>query len=60
MNQAMLPTCKTINAIEGRLAASMDTGVHSPAYAVAKKIMIQVLYLDIIFKRGFSLPIRKK
>jgi len=36
MNQAMLPTCKTINAIEGRLAASMDTGVHSPAYAVAK------------------------
>jgi len=36
MNQAMLPTCKTINAIEGRLAASMDTGVHSPAYVVAK------------------------
>jgi hypothetical protein len=37
MNQAMLPTCKTINAIEGRLTASMDTGVHTPAYAVAKK-----------------------
>jgi hypothetical protein len=36
MNQAMLPTCKTINAIEGRLAASMDTGVHSPEYTVAK------------------------
>jgi hypothetical protein len=37
MNQAMLPTCKTINAIEGRLAESMDTRVHSPAYAVGKK-----------------------
>jgi hypothetical protein len=37
MNQCMLPTCKTINAFEGRLAASMDTGVHSSAYAVAKK-----------------------
>ena len=36
MNQAMLPTCKTINAIEGRLAGSMDTGVHSPEYTVAK------------------------
>jgi hypothetical protein len=32
----MLPTCKTINAIEGRLAESMDTGLHSPAYTVAK------------------------
>ena len=37
MNQCMLPTCKTINSFEGRLAASMDTGVHSSAYAVAKK-----------------------
>ena len=37
MNQAMLPTCKTINAIEGRLADSMNVGVHAPNYAVAKK-----------------------
>jgi hypothetical protein len=36
MNQCMLPTCKTINAIEGRLAESMDKGVHSAAYTVAK------------------------
>ena len=36
MNQAMLPTCKTVNAIEGRLAESMDKGVHSSAYTVAK------------------------
>jgi hypothetical protein len=36
MNQCMLPTCKTINSIEGRLAGSMDKGVHSPEYTVAK------------------------
>jgi hypothetical protein len=36
MNQAMLPTCKSINAFEGRLEASMDKGLHSVEYAVAK------------------------
>ena len=36
MNQNMLPTCKSVNAIEGRLDASMKDGVHTPTYSVAK------------------------
>jgi len=37
MNQAMLPTCKTINSIEGRLDNSTNSGVHSASYSVIKQ-----------------------
>jgi hypothetical protein len=59
MNQCMLPTCKTINAFEGRLEGSMNSGVHSATYAVAKKIDTGIEFRHHIQAGLFSKNIEK-